>query len=118
MYQRPHERLVAWKEGYNLCLEIYKVTKEFPSDERFGLTSQMRRSAYGIPTNIAEGNTKKSMKERAHFFEIAHASLEELHCECRLAKDLEYIDEKILDSLDTKINRVSFLLHRLRSSLQ
>jgi four helix bundle protein len=117
MHERPYEKLIVWQEAYKLCLSIYKVTCTFPSEEKFALVSQMRRSAYSVPINIAEGNTKSSLKEKGRFFEIAHASLEELHCELRLSLDLEYIQKDQFDLLDGHIQRTSFLLMKLRSSL-
>jgi four helix bundle protein len=78
----------------------------------------MRRSSSSIPTNIAEGNVKKSMKERGHFFEISKASLEELHYQCFLSKDLQYISEKVFEELDDHIQRVSYILGKLRESLK
>lgn len=117
MHERSYEKLVAWKESYGLCLMIYKITKKFPSDERFGLISQMRRSASSVPINIAEGNSKYSSKEKAHFFEIALCSLEELHCESRLSKDLNYITPEEYVEIDDGVNRISFLINKLRSSV-
>jgi four helix bundle protein len=118
MHTRPYEKLIAWQRAYGLCLLIYKRTKSFPTDERFGLISQMRRSAYGVPLNLAEGNAKRSSKEKRHFFEFAQGSLEELHCQSRLSKDLGYIDDGIFHEIDDHINRVSFLLVRLQASIK
>jgi four helix bundle protein len=118
MHQRPHEQLVAWQEAYKLCRSIYALTKKFPSDERYGLTQQMRRSSYSVPTNIAEGNRKSSHKEKRHFFEIALCSLEELHCEARLSHDLGYIKKEEFIQIDDHINRVSFLLSKLRAAFK
>lgn len=117
MHIRPHENLIAWQRAYQLCLEVYKVTLHFPRSERFGLISQMQRSGYSIPCNIAEGNTKKSLKERSHFFETAHASLEELHCQCRLSLDLGYLQKEKFLQFDDMINRTSYLITKLRDSL-
>jgi four helix bundle protein len=117
MHVRPYEKLVAWQEAYGLCLWIYKITAKFPSEEKFGLVSQMRRSAYSVPINIAEGNTKRSQKEKAHFFEIAQSSLEELHCECRLSMDLGYMSKEDFLSADQRIHRISYLLTRLYASV-
>ncbi|MFH0851855.1 MAG: four helix bundle protein [Candidatus Peregrinibacteria bacterium] len=77
----------------------------------------MRRSAYSVPMNIAEGNVKHSGKEKAHFFEIALSSLEELHCQCRIALGLHYIPEKIFVEADQRIHRASYLITRLRSAV-
>ncbi|TSC79555.1 MAG: S23 ribosomal protein [Candidatus Peregrinibacteria bacterium Gr01-1014_25] len=118
MHQRPHERLVVWQEAYQLCLSMYRLTDSFPARERFALVNQQRRSAYSVPMNIAEGNAKSSPKERAHFFEIAHGSLEELHCQCMLARDLLYLSGKDYLKIDEHIHRVSYLLFRIRQSLQ
>lgn len=117
MHERLYEKLVVWQEAYKLCLFIYKLSLKFPSEERFGLISQMRRSAYSVPINIAEGNTKSSAKEKGHFFEIAHSSLEELHCESRLSKDLGYISATEFSDLDDRIQRTSYLLTKIRSSI-
>jgi len=118
MYQRPHEKLIAWQRAYQLCLIIYKATKDFPESEKFALVNQMRRASSSTPINIAEGNSRHTKKERARFWEIAHSSLEELHCECRLAYDLGYITPEKFDGLNGEINRVSYLLGKLRASLQ
>ena len=117
MHERPYEKLIVWQESYKLCLFVYKLTIKFPPHERFGLVSQMRRSSYSVPINIAEGNSKKSTKEKERFFEIAHASLEELHCESHLSKDLGYISALEYEAMDDHIQRVSYLLTKLRSSL-
>lgn len=115
---RLYEKLVAWQEAYKLSLEVYSLTRKFPNEERFGLTSQTRNAATSVPINIAEGNTKRSEKDRARFFEIALASLNELHCECLLAKDLKYISQEDFTKTDEHIQRVSFLITRLIGSLR
>ncbi|MDB4978523.1 MAG: hypothetical protein JWM56_709 [Candidatus Peribacteria bacterium] len=117
MRQRPYEKLIVWQLAHELCLQIYSSTKKFPSDERFGLISQMRRASYSIPMNLAEGNGRQSKKEKAHYVIIAIGSLEELHYQCRLASDLEYITADNKDSLINLIHRVGYLLHKLRSSI-
>lgn len=118
MYLRPYQKLVVWKEAHQLCLMTYATTKLFPSDERFGLVSQMRRSSSSVPTNIAEGNAKKSNKEKEHFFEISKGSLEELHYQCLLSLELHYISKQIFEDIDKQINKVSYLLSKIRSSLR
>ncbi|MBP9773282.1 MAG: four helix bundle protein [Candidatus Peribacteraceae bacterium] len=115
--ERPYEKLIAWQEAYQLCLLVYTLTKKFPSDEKFGLISQMRRSSSSAPFNIAEGNRKKSTKEKAHFLEIALCTLEELHCESKLSLDLGYIDQTNFENLDDRISRTSYLIYKLQASL-
>lgn len=118
MHERPYERLIVWKESHQLCLSIYAITKIFPSDEKFALINQMRRSSYSVPMNIAEGNIKRSTKEKRHFIEIAMASLEELHYQCRLSLDLQYIQLNAFKNIDRSIQRVSFLVTKWRQSFE
>ena len=115
MSDRPYQQLIVWQESHKLCLSIYAVTKIYPSDERYGLVSQMRRSSSSVPTNIAEGNAKKSKKDR--FWEISVASLEELHYQCLLSKDLQYLRQEDFKKITDKIQRVGYLLHKIRSSI-
>ena len=117
MAERPYEKLIAWQEAYRLCLSIYKLTAVFPVQEKFALVDQMRRAAYSAPMNIAEGNAKRSKKDRAHFCEIALGSLEELHCQCKIALGLSYTDQAQFNLLDDHIQRVSYLVNRLRTAL-
>ena len=86
--------LNVWQKAHNLVLNIYKITKSFPMEERYGLVDQLRRSAASIPTNIVEGFKRKSKKDYAHFINVADASLEETKYHIILAKDLGYIKEK------------------------
>jgi len=117
MHQRPYERLIAWQEAYALCLRIYAVTRSFPAAEQYALTNQLRRAATSVPLNIAEGNTKRSSKDKAHFLDIAHASLEEVHCEARLARDLEYVEKRVFLEIDDHVQRVSYLMTKMRAAL-
>jgi four helix bundle protein len=117
MRQRPYEKLIVWKEAHLLCVRIYGATASFPSEERFGLTNQMRRSSYSVPMNIAEGNARRSKKDMARFIAIAIGSLKELHYQCCLACDLQYFSQVMLVQMDDHIQRIGYLLQKLRSSL-
>jgi four helix bundle protein len=117
MRERPYEKLIVWQEAHELCKWIYATTKQFPHDERFAMVSQMRRSSYGIPMNLAEGNGRRSLKERSRFIDIAIGSLEELHYQCLLAHELLYLKDGQREEVDAKIQKVGFLLMRLRQSL-
>lgn len=117
MRERPYQKLIAWKEAHALCKTIYSVTKSFPSEEKFALVNQMRRAAYSVPTNIAEGNAKRTKKDHVHFLDIAIGSLEELHYQSLLAYELDYITKEISDKIDDSVQRTGFLLNQLRTSL-
>jgi four helix bundle protein len=84
--------LIVWQKAHALTLRVYRLTKTFPKEELFGLTSQMRRSAASVPANIAEGFAKKSRPDKARVLNISQASLEELRYFFILAKDLQYLD--------------------------
>lgn len=116
LHIRPYQRLVVWQEAHALCLEIYTVTSTLPADERFRIVDQMCRSAASVPTNIAEGSGKRSRRERSRFYETALMSLEELHYQCLLSRDLDYLTDEVFTRLDDHIQRVSYLLTKLRLS--
>ena len=116
MHQRPHERLIVWKEGYDLCKKIYEHTYNFPKREMFGLTQQMRRCSYSIPMNIAEGNAKRTPRDKAKFADITLGSIEELHCQLRLSYDLQYLPKEVFIRLDDHLNRVSYLVTKIRKT--
>jgi four helix bundle protein len=118
MHVRPYEKLIVWQEAHALCLHIYRLTKAFPQQEQYRLVDQMRRSSFSVPTNIAEGSGKTSKRERSRFYEIAACSLEELHYESRLSKDLLYLTETQFLEIDDHIQRTSYLLTNLRASLR
>lgn len=83
--------LVAWKEGHKLVISIYNITKHFPKEELFGLTNQIRRAAVSITSNIAEGFSRQSNKEKIQFYSTARGSLTELQNQLLIAKDIKYI---------------------------
>lgn len=87
-------KLIVWQKSHELTLEIYEITKDFPKEELFGLTSQIRRAAASVPSNIVEGKARGSNKEYKRFLLVARGSLEETKYQLLLAKDLKYIDEQ------------------------
>lgn len=117
MNTRPYQSLIVWKEAHKLCIAIYGRTKIFPPEEKFGLISQMRRASYGIATNIAECNGRKTKKDRSHFLDIAMGSIDELHYQCILTRDLGYITEKECAAFHDQIQRTGYLIHKLQQSL-
>jgi four helix bundle protein len=103
---RSFKDLIAWQKAHQFVLEIYRFTKGFPADERFGLTSQIRRAAVSVPANIAEGFPKRGSNDKARFFNIAQGSLEEVHYYLILAKDLGYGDNAMLLCLYDEVGRL------------
>lgn len=99
----------------DLVDEIYKVSKDFPSEEKFGLTSQMRRAAISVPSNLAEGAARKGKAEFANFVNIAKGSLSELETQLIISKRQNYIDD--ISNLLELIGKVSSQLHGLHNYL-
>lgn len=106
--------LKVWEKSHQLVLKIYNITKSFPPEEKFGLSSQIRRSAASIPTNIAEGFKRKSNKDFCHFLNMADSSLEETKYHLILAKDLNYIDKKDYDWLTESCEEIGKMLDGLQ----
>lgn len=107
------EKLVAWQKARELALVIYKITKQFPKDELFGLTSQMRRCAISIASNLAEGSGRVSFKDKARFTEIAFSSSLELLNQIILSNDFEYINDTDYIKIREKITEVNMLIDGL-----
>lgn len=102
--------IVAWQKAHELALSVYKITNDFPKQETFNLVSQIRRCAVSVPSNIAEGFARKSLKDSKHFYIIAEGSLEELKYQLLLSKDLNYINEAKYNELESLSQEVSKLL--------
>jgi len=110
--------LRAWQEGHRLVLAIYAATKEFPKEEQFGLTNQLRRAVVSITSNISEGFSRHSMKEKAQFYSMALGSLSEVQNQILIAKDVAYISEKYFQEISEQTVSVSKILNGLiKSSL-
>lgn len=86
--------LRAWQEAHKLVLMIYKATKQFPREELFGLVGQMRRAAVSITSNLAEGFSRRSYKEKVNFYSMAQGSLTELQNQLLISRDVNYLDEQ------------------------
>lgn len=109
------ESLTAWIKAKELTLSVYQLVAKFPQHEQFALSSQIRRAAISIPSNIAEGSGRISMKEKAHFIEIAFGSLTETYCQLLLAVDLGYITADELDAIKSQFSDTSRLMSGLRN---
>ena len=114
---RNFQDLIVWKRGHELVLAIYKLTKHFPNEERFGLTVQMRRSASSICANIAEGY-KKSTKDFVRFLDISQGSLEETKYHLILSRDLGYFTPDQYKKLVAIANEIGLMLNSLINKLR
>ena len=114
---KSYKDLIVYQKGYKLSLEIYQATQNFPKEEIYGLTSQMRRSAVSIPCNIAEGYRRGHRKEYIQFLYIAHGSCGELETLMSLSFDLGMLDKNTFEKLYPMQEEVSKLLRGLIASL-
>lgn len=112
------KELVVWQKAVDLAIEIYKVTKHFPADERFGLTSQMNRCAVSVPSNIAEGAGRNTDGEFNHFLGIATGSSFEMETQLIIASKLNIINEDDFKQTSKGINEVQNMLFGLQKSLK
>ncbi|MEJ2270634.1 MAG: four helix bundle protein [Desulfobulbaceae bacterium] len=112
------KELKVWEKAYQLCLDLYKATAEFPNEEKYGLSSQMRRSAISIPSNIAEGYGRKTIPDYVRCLYIAYGSTCELETQTLLSGDLSYLNKADQRSLLEKIKEVERMLMALIKSLE
>ncbi len=117
MYQ-GYKELEVWKLSMRMVLEVYKVTKNLPNDERYGISSQMKRAAVSVPSNIAEGHSRFHNKAFIQFLRIAQGSCSELNTLVLLATVLEMIKKQDVVLLQDKIDHISRMIARLISSLE
>ena len=108
---KSFKELIVWQKSYRLVLEIYRITKDFPKTETFGLSQQMRRAAVSIPSNIAEGYGRKHKTEYHRFLSIAYGSLSELETQYLLSIDLGYIKHN--ECIDILLREVGGMLYRI-----
>ena len=110
--------LRVYREAKMLVREVYALMDKFPKCETYALSDQLRRAVVSVPSNIAEGSGRFSIKEKVHFIEIAYGSLTETLCQLDIAHDLEYISEKEFETEKERINTIGKQLSGLRTSFQ
>jgi four helix bundle protein len=115
---RDFKKIQVWERAHSFALRIYKLTSAFPNNEMYGLTSQMRRAAISIPSNLAEGCGRDSQAELARFVHISGGSASELEYQLLLAHELGYIDERDFLELDKEINEIKRMLHGFEKAVQ
>ena len=113
---KTYKELKVWQKSYQLCLEVYKVTKTFPQDERYGMISQMRRAVLSIPSNIAEGYGRKTTLEYIRFLYIAYGSTCELETQLLLSGDLGYLKKESISEFQSFIGEIERMLKALIKS--
>jgi four helix bundle protein len=112
------EKLEIWQLSRMLSIKIYKITSEFPKEELYGLTSQLRRAAVSVSSNIAEGNSRLSQKDKAHFIEVAFSSLMEIMNQLIISKDLDFITEEELNTFRKDIGELSNKINAFHKSIK
>lgn len=112
------KELLIWQQSHQLVLEIYLVTKSFPKEELFGLTSQMRRSSASIPTNIAEGCGRNSDAEMSRFLVIAQGSAAELEYQIILSKDLLYLSLETFNKLSVELTEIRKMINTFMQKIK
>lgn len=113
-----YKNLEVWRKSHQIVLRVYGLTQNFPPSEQYGLTSQMRRSAASIPTNIAEGSGRGSDKDYARFLYISLGSCAELDYQLLLAKDLNYLPELEYQSVIDELDQVGRMLNGFIKTLK
>ncbi len=118
MVEFRFEKLEAWQLAIAFCDDVYRITRRFPDNERFGLTSQMRRAAVSIPAHIAEGSGRISDRDNLRYLEIAYGSLMEIVSHTEISRRQQFIDSSIYEDLRQSADKLSRLLSDLSKYLR
>ena len=110
--------LEAWQQAHLFAVKIYKATNNFPLSEQFGLSSQLRRASVSVGSNIAEGFSRQSSKEKLQFYSVARGSLVESQSQLLLARDVQYLDNDVYQGLADQATRVHKLVNGLSTSVK
>ena len=116
MYKFYFEKLEVWKDAIQLTKEVYKLSRKFPDDEKFGIISQIRRASVSITTNLAEGSGRSTQKDQANFTTMAYSSLMEVLNLLIVSVELEYLEEEVYLEVRDKIEMIANKLNALRNS--
>ena len=109
-----YRKLIVYSKSKDLVKSTYSLLKKFPKEEQYALCDQIRRAVISVPSNIVEGNARASEKEKARFFDIAYGSLMESLCQLEIAKELRYISNEELLSIELQVQEIAKLLSALR----
>lgn len=111
--EKPHKKLNAWKLSIDLVTQVYKITKTFPKEEQYCLTSQIRRAAISIPSNIAEGAARQTRKEFSNYLHMAQGSLSELDTQLQIARNLDYLRANEWEILEAQMYQIDKMISGL-----
>jgi four helix bundle protein len=111
-------QLKVWQKAHNFTVNLYKLTQDFPTEEKFGLTNQIRRASVSVESNLSEGCGRNGDKEFSRFLDIAQGSAYEVKCQILIARDLGYLDKNKSQLLTDKINEVSRMINALNQKLR
>jgi len=114
---KPHRNLLAWQKAMDLAVEIYEITKEFPREETYGLTGQLRRAAVSVPSNIAEGAADRTTQQFSNFLSNSIGSLNEIDTQLELGLRLGYLPKNDYDRLFKLLDECLALTYGLRKSI-
>jgi len=117
MVQHNFKKLIIWQESLELVIETYKMTKAFPNEEKFGLTSQLNRCSVSIPSNIAEGTSKSSTKHFKTYLETSLGSAFEWETQIIIAFKIGYISQEKFTELENKINKIQNMIYNFMNKL-
>ena len=112
------EKLKVWQEAKKLVVAVYHLLDSFPKFEKYALCDQIRRAIISVPSNIAEGSGRRSLKEQIHFLEIAYGSLMETYNQLQIAIDLTYITEESVEAIKPSIDAVAKMINGLSNSYE
>ncbi len=117
MHRFAFEKLDVWQDAKELTVTVYRITRDYPDNEKFGLTNQMRRAAISVSSNIAEGASRTSGKDQAHFYQISYSSLMELLNQFIISVELGYINElQVTHNIRPLIEKISNKINALRKA--
>lgn len=111
--QKPHKKLDIWSKVIDFVVFMYQVTSNFPREEEFGLKSQLRRASVSVPSNISEGLTRRSKKDRIHFLNIAQASLSEIDAQVEVSQRLGFLNKEIESEANDRMMVIEQMLSGL-----
>lgn len=115
---RSYRDLVVWQRSFQLAIAVYRFTKDFPKEETYGLTAQIRRAAISIPSNIAEGNARQRKLEYIQFLQFAFGSGAELETQLLIAKEIGFLSSSTFGKLQNKLSETMMMLNALISKLK